>query len=238
VRPEGAGAPIDDPQQWQPCGRERAPNGGELCLYQRGDEFVIRVGSHDLMWSGSSHSERELARITLRRLGPREKPRILVGGLGMGFTARAALDALPEDGRVVVAEIAPAVVVWNRGPLGHLADHPLDDPRLTVELGDVAAVISTTRERFDAILLDVDNGPKGLTRKANQQLYGAAGLGNARRALRPGGLLAVWSASPSPPFEEQVRRAKLELSTVRVRARGEDGGRTHFIFLGRNPDLG
>lgn len=221
---------------WEVVGREVAPNGGELILSRRGSEFVIRVGSQDLMWSGSSHSEREMARLAIRRLGPRRAPRLLIGGLGMGYTTRAALDHLPPDAEVVVAEIVSGVVAWNRGPLAHLAGAPLDDPRVRLELGDVHDLLAAARAAFDAIVLDVDNGPQGLTRKANQRLYGARGLASARRALRPGGVLAVWSASPSPEFEQRLRAAGFQSSTARVRARGADGGRVHSIFCGQLPD--
>ena len=223
---------------WELLGRERAENGTELSLYRRGGEYVIRVGSQDLMWSGSSHSEEEMARVVIRRIGPLPAPRILVGGLGMGFTTRAALDALPATGAVVVAEVVPAVVTWSQGPLAHLADRPLDDRRVRLELDDVGRVIGAARAAFDAILLDVDNGPQGLTRKGNQRLYGAAGLNAARKALRPGGILAVWSAAPSPAFEARLRAARFEADTLRVRARGSDGGRVHSIFLGRVPAEG
>jgi spermidine synthase len=222
---------------WEVCGRERTSNGRELVLYRRGAEFVIRVGSQDLMWSGSSFSEEEMARVAIARLRPRRAPRVLIGGLGMGFTTRAALDALPADAHVIVAEIVPAVVAWNQGPLAHLAGRPLLDPRTRVEMADVGRVIADARERFDAILLDVDNGPRGLTRKSNQRLYGEVGLDSARRALRPGGILAVWSASASPAFEAQLRKAKFQTDTVKVRARGAHGGSIHSLFFGRVPDL-
>jgi spermidine synthase len=186
------------------------------------------------MWSGSSHSEEQLARIAIRRLGDRPNPRVLIGGLGMGFTARAALDALPALAELVIAEVVPAVVVWNWGPLGHLARHPLRDERVHVELEDVVQVIAQARAGFDAILLDVDNGPQGLTRPANQLLYGEKGLANARRALRPGGIIAIWSASSSPAFERQVRRAGFQADTVRVPEKDLEGT-THTIFLGRLP---
>lgn len=222
---------------WEKRGSDRAQNGGELILYQRGTEFLIRVGSHDLMWSGSSFSEQAMARVAIGQIKGRPRPRVLVGGLGMGYTTRAALDALPPDAELVVAEIVPAVVAWNQGPLAHLAGRPLDDPRVRIEVGDVGRLIAETKERFDVILLDVDNGPTGLTRKGNQLLYGINGLGSARRALRPGGVLAVWSASPDREFEHRLRRAHFEVDTRRVRARGPDGGRVHFLFFGRVPEL-
>ncbi|MSP58783.1 MAG: hypothetical protein EXR72_00295 [Myxococcales bacterium] len=223
---------------WEILGRARADGGGELVLHHRDGEFVIRVGGRELMSSRGSHSEEELAREAIARLPPHGGaggPRLLIGGLGMGFTTRAALDALPACAEVVVAEIVPAVVLWNRGPIAHLAGRPLEDARTRVELADVARVIAGTRVRFDAILLDVDNGPHGLTRKANHLLYSEAGLASARRALRPGGLLAVWSASPDEAFARRLRRAGYQTDTVAVAARGGAGGPKHTIFFGRLP---
>jgi len=215
--------------------RARAPDGGMLVLHRRGDEFTIRVDGKELMSSRTHHSEEELARQAVRRIGERAAPRLLVGGLGLGYTTRAALDALPPRAQVVVAELVPAVVAWNRGPLAHLARRPLDDPRVRIETIDVGRLLSTTTVRFDGVLLDVDNGPQGLTRRANQLLYTDSGLALARRALRPGGLLAVWSASPDPPFERRLRKAGFEVETVAESARGSAGGRVHTLFFGRIP---
>jgi spermidine synthase len=221
---------------WETLGRERAPDGGELVLYERNGEFVIRVDGHELMSSRGSNSEEEMARMAVARLAgkePRPALRLLVGGLGMGYTTRAALDALGPGGEVVVAEIVPAVVAWNRGPLAHLARRPLEDKRARVEVADVGRVIANTKVRFDAILLDVDNGPRGLTRKSNQLLYTDPGLASAKRALKPGGLLAVWSASPDSAFVKRLRKAGLVVDTVEVPARGKAGGPMHTVFFGR-----
>jgi len=206
-------------------------------LYQRGNEFSIRVDGRELMTSSACHSEREMARLALERLGGRDaRPRLLIGGLGMGFTARAALDALPSGAHVVIAEIAPAVVAWNRGPLGHLAANPLEDRRVRVEMRDVGRVIAEAAACFDAILLDVDNGPRGLAREANQGLYTGAGLAAARRALRSGGLLVVWSASPDGRFEKRLREAGYAAESLQVPARGPGAaGTRHTIFFGRAP---
>lgn len=222
---------------WEILERERAPEGGELTLYRRDDSFVIRVDGRELMSSRASHSEEELARLVIARLTPRPDLRVLVGGLGMGFTTRACLDALPPGGQVVVAEIVPAVIRWNKGALAGLAKRPLDDPRTEVQLADVAEVIASAKTRFDAILLDVDNGPEGLTRKANQLLYNEHGLSAAKRILRPGGLLAVWSAGPDAAFERRLRKVGFATETVSMRSRGAAGGRMHTIFLARVPDL-
>lgn len=217
---------------WEILGREQAPDGGELVLYHRNGEFVIRVDGRELMSSRSSHSEEELARLAIARLGGREAPRLLIGGLGMGFTTRAALDALPARADVVVAELVPAVIAWNRGPLAHLAGRPLEDPRVHIEPIDVGRLMQETRVRFDAILLDVDNGPQWITSKSNQRLYSEVGLGMARRVLRPGGLLAVWSATDDAAFVRRLRKVGYETETVQVRARGSGGGARHTIFLG------
>jgi spermidine synthase len=222
---------------WEILERERAPEGGELVLYRRNDDFVIRVDGRELMSSRASHSEEELARLVIARLIPRDDLRVLVGGLGMGFTTRATLDALPPGGQVIVAEIVPAVIRWNRGALAGLAGHPLDDPRAEVFQGDVAEAIATAKTRFDAILLDVDNGPEGLTRKANQMLYTERGLSAAKRTLRPGGVLAVWSAGPDAAFERRLRKVGFETQTATMRSRGAAGGRMHTIFLARIPRL-
>lgn len=214
---------------WETCARASAPDGGELTLHRRGRDYVIRVDGRELM-SNRSDSEEAMARIALDRLGARVAPRILVGGLGMGFTARAALDALPADAELVIAELVPALVAWNRGVLAELAGRPLEDPRVRLEIADVARVIDRAPARFDAILLDVDNGPQALTRPANRALYSDAGLARARRALRPGGLLVVWSAARDPGFERRLRRGGEEVEIVAVATRA---GPTHSLAITR-----
>jgi spermidine synthase len=214
------------------------PDGLELVLYQRGDVFHITIDRFELMSSRAHRSEEELARLAVIALGGRPAPRLLVGGLGMGFTVRAALDAVARlpGATVTVAEVFEAVIRWNRGPLAPLAGAPLDDPRVTVVHSDVGDLLAS-EAMFDAILLDVDNGPQGLTRKANQLLYSDAGLAHARRALRPGGLLAVWSASPDAPFEKRMRRAGYETDAVEVSARAGAAGPMHTLFFGRVSSL-
>jgi len=213
-------------------GAARAPEGGELVLYERAGEFSIRVNGHELMSSRAHGSEERLAALACAHL--REEARVLIGGLGMGFTLRAALDQLSVRARVVVAEIVPAVVTWNRGPLAHLAGRPLDDARVEVEVRDVGRVLRETKERWDAILLDVDNGPQALTRKANHVLYGEQGVALARQALRRDGVYAVWSASPDDAFVRRLRKAGFAVETHEVPARGRAGGPLHTIFLGRS----
>ncbi len=206
-------------------------NGGELRLYQRGEEFSITVvGQGELMNSRVHGSEDALAEQTCARLVDGVKPRLLIGGLGMGFTLAAALRQLGDQAQVTVAELVPAVVTWNKGPLGEHAGHPLQDPRVTVREGDVARILMAERQAYDAILLDVDNGPEGLTRKENDWLYSVNGLNEAYAALRPGGVLAVWSAGPDKTFLQRLRKVGFEVDEVRVHAHGSKGTR-HFIWF-------
>lgn len=208
-------------------------NGGELRLYQRGEEFSIKiVGRGELMNSRDHGSEDALAELSCARLTATATPRLLIGGLGMGFTLAAALRYSAEQAEVVVAELLPAVVVWNRGPLGAHAGHPLEDPRVTVREGDVARMIKAEAKAFDAILLDVDNGPEGLTHKKNNWLYSMEGLNAAYIALRPQGILAVWSAGPAAEFVQRLRKVGFEVEEVRVRARGTKGAR-HIVWFAR-----
>lgn len=208
-------------------------NGGELQLYQRGDEFSIKIaGRGELMSSRVHGSEDALAEYTCARLANRETPRLLVGGLGMGFTLAAALQHAGDRAQVVVAELVPAVVAWNRGPLGEHAGHPLEDPRVSVREGDVARILKAGQQAYDAILLDVDNGPEGLTRKENDWLYSVNGLVAAYAALRPRGLLAVWSAGPDREFLQRLRKVGFDVEEVRVRSHGSKGAR-HMIWFAR-----
>jgi len=211
-------------------------NGGELRLYQRGDEFSIKiVGRGELMNSRVHGSEDALAELTCARLVGKSNPRLLIGGLGMGFTLAAALQHVGEQGQVVVAELVPAVVTWNRGPLGEHAGYPIKDPRVTVREGDVARIIKDEQRAFDAILLDVDNGPEGLTRKKNDWLYSMNGLIAAYEALRPQGVLAVWSAGPAQDFLQRLKKVGFKVDEKRVRAYGKKGAR-HIIWFARRGD--
>jgi spermidine synthase len=203
-----------------------------MSLTRQGSEYVILASGKPLMSSRMHGSEEALAAFGCRNARTREAPCVLVGGLGMGFTLRATLDLLPRDATVVVAELVPAVVEWNRGPLGPLADHPLKDGRVQVEIGDVAATVRASRHRFDAMLLDVDNGPAAFTASHNTRLYDDAGLAAARTALKPGGVLAVWSAWEDRRFEQRLRHGGFTVQVERVRARLKKGGPRHTIFLG------
>lgn len=219
---------------WIQLDRAEMPGGGgELRLMQRGAEFSIMAERGiELMNSRLSGSEEALATLAWERIKGRPRPQVLIGGLGMGFTLRAALAVLPADARVVAAELVPAVVAWARGPLAPLFAGSLDDPRTVVREGDVADVIAAASEAFDAILLDVDNGPEGLTRAANDRLYDAAGLARASAALAPGGVLAVWSSAPHPRFSAALRASDLAAEEVRTPPRRGRRGARHVIWLG------
>ena len=210
--------------------------GGELRLYRLNDEFSIMVvGQGELMNSRVHGSEDALAEYTCARLVDSLQPRLLIGGLGMGFTLAAALRHVGEQARVEVAELVPAVVEWNKGPLGQKAGHPLQDPRVVMHEGDVARILVKQQKAFDAILLDVDNGPEGLTRRENDWLYGVNGLNAAYAALRSKGVLAVWSAGPDQDFVQRLRKVGFEVEQVRVHAHGSKGAR-HVIWFAIRDD--
>lgn len=213
-------------------GAQIPDNGGEIRLIRRGGEFSIMLGSVVLMNSRLRGSEEAMARIACERLAARKHPHMLIGGLGMGFTLRAALALLEDGARVTVAELVPAVVDWAGGPMSEIFGDCLDDPRVTIRAGDVGAMIRAKKAAYDAILLDVDNGPDGLTHAGNDRLYRTAGLAAARAALRPGGLLALWSSGPDAKFLDRLRRSGLAVEELRVRANGKGGGARHVIWLG------
>lgn len=206
-------------------------DGGAMKLFQRAHEFSISIKNEELMNSRMHGSEDALAELACQRVGNRANPRILIGGLGMGFTLGAALAELGANAEVVVAELIPAVVKWNRTHLAELAGRPLDDPRVTVRESDVRLIIKNGKETFDAILLDVDNGPDGLTHEGNDRLYTHGGLAAAKAALKPGGILGVWSAEPDKSFSKRLRGSGFKMEEVSVRARGKRGGRRHTIWL-------
>ncbi len=216
---------------WRLLDTASVPGGdGELRLMARGSEFSIRLDRDELMNSRLGDSEAALAALACDRIAARKARHILIGGLGMGFTLRAALARLGGDARVTVAELVPAVIAWARGPMRDVFGASLDDPRVSLREADVGASMRSGASTFDAILLDVDNGPDGLTRKANDALYDLAGLGTARRALRPGGVLAIWSAKPDPKFTARLRAADFAVEEHGVPARGARGGK-HVIWI-------
>lgn len=217
---------------WQKLDTARIPGtDDELRLMRRGKEFSIKLGSNELMNSRLSGSEEALATLAAKRIEKVAKPVVLIGGLGMGFTLRAALATFGSKAQIVVAELVPAVVAWARGPMAEIFGDSLNDPRVAIREADVAEIIRAHRMKFDAILLDVDNGPEGLTRKVNDALYSAAGLNAARTALRPAGVLAVWSSGPNPAFAKRLRGADFEVNEINIRATGKGRGVRHVIWM-------
>lgn len=222
---------------WKVLGVAKIPNSdNELKLSQRDQEFSIRLSGirGELMNSRMHGSEEALAELGCAGLAATSNAQVLVGGLGMGFTQAAALKAVSATARVTVAELIPEVVEWNRGPLGECAGRPLEDTRSVVHVGDVADVVRKAPESFNAILLDVDNGPEGLTHDDNQWLYSSVGLAAVYRALCPQGMLAVWSAGPDSLFVIRLKKAGFKVEIRTVRARPGKGAR-HTIFLARKP---
>ncbi|MGL4285605.1 MAG: spermidine synthase [Phreatobacter sp.] len=207
------------------------PGGGELRLFKRGAEFSIMLGNNELMNSRLSGSEEALATLALDRLAGRTRSRLLIGGLGMGFTLRAALAGLGADAHVTVAELVPAVIAWARGPMAGIFGGSLTDPRVDVRAADVGELIGVNAAAYDAILLDVDNGPEGLSRQTNDGLYTLRGLAAAHKALRPGGVLAVWSSAPDQAFTQRLRKTGFGVEDLRVRANGARGGAKHVIWM-------
>jgi spermidine synthase len=208
----------------------KIPGGGELKLKRRGGEFSIMLGDNELMNSRLSGSEEALATLSAAKIGARPSLRMLIGGLGMGFTLRAALKTLDASAHIEVAELVPAVVAWARGPMEEVFAGSLADSRARIREGDVGEIIRSSAAAYDAILLDVDNGPDGLTRKANDSLYDGPGLTAARKALKPGGVLAVWSSGPDEDFTRRLRKAGFTVEENSVRA-GRSKGKRHMIWI-------
>src|SRR2546427_10250411 len=225
-------------QPMELLGETRTPDGADMKLVRRTTEYIILANGKSLMSSRMHGSEEALATLACRRVQTLKQPCVLVGGIGMGFTLRATLDFLPGDAIVEVAELVPAVVDWNRGPLGPLAGHPLKDRRVRVHVGDVAVTLGAGPDRFDAVLLDVDNGPAAFTSSDNTRLYDDRGLAAARAALKIGGVLAVWSARDDRKFEQRLRYGGFTVEVERVRARLKKGGPHHTIFLGHKLSSG
>ena len=223
---------------WEKLAVARAPGGEELRLNRRGDEYSIRIGQNDLMNSRLSASEEALATVASEKLAGRPAPVLLIGGLGMGFTLCAALAKLPPDAKVVQVELVRELIEWARGPMASLFGDALDDPRVEIRVEDVGVTMRGARNAYDAILLDVDNGPEALTSRVNDALYGHAGLAVAFRALKPGGVLGVWSCAPDAKFAQRMREARFVVEEKRVKAhRGRSGAR-HVLWFGTRPKSG
>ena len=217
---------------WLQVDTARVPGAEvELRLMRRGTEFSMMLGPNELMNSRLSGSEEALATLACKRIAAVKRPHLLIGGLGMGFTLRAALAVLGPEARIMVAELVPAVIAWARGPMADVFGDSLNDPRVNIREADVVDVIRSHASAFDAILLDVDNGPEGLIRQANDALYDLRGLKAIRRALRPGGVLAVWSSGPHPAFTRRLRDAGFVVNEVAVRATTRRSGARHVIWF-------
>jgi spermidine synthase len=217
---------------WQQIDTAQVPGASvELRLMRRGAEFSMMLGQNELMNSRLSGSEEALATLACRRIEAVERPHLLIGGLGMGFTLRAALAVLGPAARIVVAELVPAVIAWARGPMADIFGDSLEDPRASIRSADVIEVIGSHPSAFDAILLDVDNGPEGLIRKANDALYDLRGLKAIRRSLRPGGVVAIWSSGPNASFCKRLRDAGFDVNEVAVRATTKRSGARHVIWF-------
>ncbi len=220
---------------WKVLGRAQTPGGGaELILYQRDSEFSLKADNQELMNSRVYGSEEDMARLACQNLAKKPRARVLIGGLGMGYSVRTALDILGHDARVVVAELVPGVVEWNRGVLADLAGRPLDDGRTELHETDVIQLIKAAGGDYDAIMLDIDNGAEAMVRKGNNWLYSLPGLTATYAALRHGGVLAMWSAGPQPAFVRRLRRAGFEVDEVKVRAHGASnrkGGAHHVVWI-------
>jgi spermidine synthase len=217
--------------RWELLDETTVPGGGALRLLRRDKEFSIRLGVTELMNSRLGGSEKALGTLSCRRIAGRPAQAVLIGGLGIGFTLRAALAALSPDARVVVAELVPAVVDWARGPMAEIFAGSLDDPRVEIRVADVGAVLRSATAAYDAILLDVDNGPEGLSRAGNDKLYTPEGLAAARGALRPNGLLAIWSAEPNARFQARLKRSGFDVEEARLRATESGRGSRHIVWF-------
>jgi spermidine synthase len=220
---------------WELLGEASAPDGTDIRLTRRDHEYVILANGKPLMSSRLHGSEEALATLGCRDARALQQPRVLVGGLGMGFTLRAVLDVLPSTAVVTVAELVPAVIEWNRAPLAALAAHPLRDRRVRIEAADVGFTLRANPGGFDVVLLVVDNGPAAFTAADNAGLYDNRGVAATHAALRPGGTLAVWSAWEDRKFEQRLRFHGFQVEVARVRARLKKGGPRHTIFLARKP---
>lgn len=212
-------------------GTAQVPGGEELRLYRHDRDFMIVLGHNELMSTRRWGSEEALATLSLERIRHAKRPHLLIGGYGMGFTLRAALKALPAEARVTLVELVPEIIDWARGPMAEVAQGCLDDPRISLIHADVAPIIAGSNSEYDAILLDVDNGPDGLVREDNDALYSSSGLRAAKAALTPGGVLAIWSAGADPAFTRRLQKAGFAVDEVKVSARSNGKGAKHVIWF-------
>ncbi|MXP25946.1 spermidine synthase [Altererythrobacter indicus] len=217
-------------------GSAQVPGGEELRLYRRGKDFMIQLDRNELMNSRMSGSEEALSDMALDRLNDPAKLHMLIGGYGMGFTLRAALARLQPDAKVTVAELVPEIIEWARGPMAEMTGDCLEDPRVKLAMRDVAELIMSANGVYDAILLDVDNGPDGLVRDENDRIYSRRGLANAKSALKPGGVLAIWSAAPDESFKLRLKKSGFDVDEVAVRARSNGKGPRHVIWFAKKMD--
>ena len=207
------------------------PDGGEMILYQHDSDFSIKINRHELMNSRQHESEMELARLGCAHLSDHAAPCVLIGGLGMGYTLRQTLDMLGPDASVIVSELLPAVVRWNRDFLGQLNDQPLEDKRTEIVTGDIYQLLSGSKDKFDAILLDIDNGPSAIVDSGNQRLYTSAGIQTCRRALRKNGCLAIWSGVPSKAFEQILMNCGFHVRRYKLKAYSESSKTSLFVWV-------
>lgn len=212
-------------------GTAQVPGGEELRLYRHDRDFMIVLDRNELMSTRKWGSEEALATMSIERIKHTKRPHLLIGGYGMGFTLRAALKALPDNARVTVVELVPEIIEWARGPMAEVAAGCLEDPRVTLIQGDVSLIIASAQGDYDAILLDVDNGPDGLVRADNDAIYSASGLRAARNALTPDGVLAIWSAAADPAFTRRLEKARFRVDEVKVAARANGKGARHVIWF-------
>jgi spermidine synthase len=217
-------------------GTAQVPGGEELRLFRHGNDFMIVLDRNELMSTRMQGSEEALANMSCERIAGTPRPHMLIGGYGMGFTLRAALAKLPADATITLVELVPEIIEWARGPMAEVAKGCLDDKRVELDMDDVAYTISGNPGTFDAILLDVDNGPDGLVRDANNRIYSTTGLRKAREALRPGGVLAIWSAGRDDAFLRRLRAARFNVDEVQVRARSNGKGAKHVIWFATPAD--
>lgn len=230
-------ADTDGMKPWELLATARASDGTEMRLTRHDDEYMILADGRVLMSSRLRRSEEALATLACRQASSMPQPQVLVGGLGLGYTLRAALDVLPPDATVTVGELLPEMVDWNRGPLASLAGHPLDDTRVRIDVGDVGHTLRASCSRFDVVLLDVDNGPATFSAGVNGGLYTDAGLRAAYRALRPEGTLAIWSAWDDRGFARRLRSHAFDVEVVPVRGQQKRKGPRHSIYVARKQPI-